>query len=569
VTPPPRSLDGVVAIVGLACRFPGAAGPEELWQCLLRRRYVCADAGAAAGGISPRLERHLGFDAAFFGLPEADAAVIDPQHRQFLMCAHEALEDAGIDPWSASASIGLFAGCAPSGHLFDLLDAPSEVVGRLGARGIRHAIDKDYLTARAAYLLDLRGPCLSIQSGCATGLAALHMAGNALMAGDCDVALAGGVSIRTGPEPLQLEPEPVDPSGRCRPFDRRAGGTLYGDGVGVVVLKRASDAVAAADNIRALVLASSVNNSGANRPTFTGPARAGQVRAAQDALDLAQVDPRSVGLIEAHGSGTPLGDALEAAALDSVYGTGDAASGAPVACGSIKGSIGNLGVAAGMAGLAKAVLALQRALIPAQPDFAPEQTAAAIRDTGFYVPAQHELWRAAGPRRAAVCGYGMTGTNAHVVLEQAPEGLWEKSEPDRPRLLLISARTAEELAGMERRLWDWLRTHHELCLRDVAYTLHTGRRRFSVRAAYLMAPSERGHAASLAPYRCAEGTPRSTELARLWLQGREVSWEALYEGERPRRVSLPTYPFTERQLALGGPAQGAAIAAVARLEQVR
>ncbi len=639
-----RSLEGVTAIVGLACRFPGAKDSDSLWRSLLSGRYVSGGANAGPHAVRPRLEGMHGFDAAFFGLSELDAAVVDPQHRQFVSCAYEALEDAGVDPLSTSAVVGLFAGCALSGHLFDLLGAPG-LLGKLGPQTIRHAIDKDYLTARCAHLLDLRGPCLSVQSGCATGLACIHLAANALLAGDCDVAIAGAVSLRAGPE-LADEPEATDPSGRCRPFDVKANGTLYGDGVGVVVLKRAADAIDSGDNIRALVLATAVNNSGSARGTFTAPTQSGQERAAREAVALSGIQGGTLGLIEAHGSGTPLGDAIELAALDATYGSGDAASAAPIALGSVKANIGNLGVAAGMAGVIKAVLALERGLIPAQPDLGAEHTAPAVRSTPFFVPTQHAPWTGSGsPRRAAVNGYGMTGTNAHLILEEAPGGLWNPREDDAPRLLVLSARESHELARMEERLAEHLARRPEILLRDAAYTLHTGRPAFPARAAYVIAPRERAKLVSLAQTRCAEGraghqdelphvllhcaTPAAAQdrlserlpayrgaraagashasallawlqalglrnfsvkgadpahaprgaapsrqgqeelyvgtthddaeavhrallrvLGQLWVQGFELSWNPLYEGERARRVSLPSYPFTELPLAI-------------------
>jgi amino acid adenylation domain-containing protein len=486
-----------VAIIGIAGRFPGAQSIEQFWRNLregvesisfFRREEMLAEGVAEsllarpdwvpAGGV---LEGADQFDHRFFGFNPREAETLDPQHRLFLECAWEALESAACDPMRHPGAIGVWAGTGMNTYAFQNLLGDGDAGGGPSFFQVMIDNDKDFLATRTSYCLNLRGPSITVQTACSTSLVAVALACQALAAGHCDLALAGGVSMRTRQRTGYgwQEGSILSKDGHCRAFDARAGGTVGGSGVGVVVLKRLAEAVAAGDPIAAVIKGSAVNNDGAQKVGYTAPSVRGQAEVIARALAAAGVEPRTIRYVEAHGTGTALGDPIEIAALQQAF----QGAGLPprwCAVGSVKTNVGHLDTAAGVCGLIKTVLALRHHEIPPSLHF--ERPSPKIDFAGgpFYVNAELSAWPADGsPRRAAVSSFGIGGTNAHVVLEEAPEP--PPSSPAAASLLLLSARTPQALEAATDRLAAHLEAHPELTLADVAFTLQQGRRAFELR----------------------------------------------------------------------------------------
>jgi acyl transferase domain-containing protein/acyl carrier protein len=496
--PAAEALQGI-AIVGIAARFPGANDAESFWRNL--RDGVASIAffdeqELAAAGVEPalladpRYVRAKGsldgadlFDAAFFGFTPREAEVMDPQHRVFLECAWEALEDAGCDPERAPGRIGVWAGSGASSYLISNLLPQRARLESVGGLQVLLLNDRDFLATRASYELDLKGPSVSVQTACSTSLVAVHMAAQSLLGGECDAALAGGVSIsaplRTGY--LYQEGSVMSPDGCCRAFDAGAAGAVEGNGCGVVMLKRLDDALAAGDRIYAVIRGSAVNNDGAAKIGFTAPSVEGQAEVIAESLMMAGVEPGTIGYIEAHGSGTPLGDPIEVAALTQAFREAGAEGAGFCALGSVKTNLGHCNTAAGVAGLIKATLALAHRTLPPSLSYETPNPQIDFAESPFYVATKATPWETDGePRRAGVSSFGLGGTNAHAVLEEAPERA-PGDEPSRPaQLLVLSARTPAALDAAASRLAERLETQEE-SLADVAWTLQTGRKRFEHR----------------------------------------------------------------------------------------
>jgi len=492
--------DGV-AIIGMAGRFPGAENPRALWRNLAAAResipHFAEDelepAGAEemaarsergyvrARGILPGVEL---FDAGFFGISPAEADVIDPQQRLFLEAAWEALEDAGYDPQAFSGAIGVFAGMSNNTYLLANLLGRPDVIARVGSLQTMMGNEKDYLATRVAYKLNLHGPALTIQTACSTSLVAVCQAVQSLLTFQCDMALAGGVSI-TLPQKrgyLHGDGAITSPDGRCRAFDVHAAGTVFSNGLGIVVLKRLADALDAGDSIHAVVKGSALSNDGSSKVSFTAPSVDGQVEAIALAQALAGIDPDTIGYVEAHGTGTALGDPIEVAALTQAFRRKTAARGF-CALGSLKTNIGHLDAAAGVAGLIKVALCLQHKAIPATLHFQSPNPKLGLEESPFYVNTTLLPWREGRtPRRAGLSSLGVGGTNAHVVLEEAPP----RPAPAAARaeqLLVLSARSRAALDAATANLRHHLEEHPESDLADVAFTLQAGRRGFAHRRA--------------------------------------------------------------------------------------
>lgn len=487
-----------LAVVGMAGRFPGAGDVEQLWANLCDGvesivRFSADELGAA--GAEPALTGHPGFvpagaplagiecfDAAFFGIPPREAALMDPQHRLFLECAWHALEHAGYDPAACPGRVGIYAGAALSTYLLCNLYRGQSLVAAEDGLQLMLGNDKDFMVSRASYKLGLRGPSCVIQTACSTSLVAVHVACQALLGGEADVALAGGVSILLpqGQGYVFQEGSILAPDGRCRAFDAAARGTVVGNGIGLVVLKRLADARADGDTIHAVIKGSAVNNDGDLKISFTAPRLDGQAEVIRAAHLAAGVDPATIGLVEAHGTGTPMGDPIEVAALHQAFGPLP-----PRSCvlGSLKTNIGHLNTAAGIAGLIKAVLSLEHGVIPPTVGFTRPNPALELERGPFHVNDRRIEWPAgATPRRAGVSSFGIGGTNAHVVLEEAGVSRREPA-PELPRLLVLSARSEAALERATDRLADHLARHPELEPSDVAYTLAHGRHAFEHRRA--------------------------------------------------------------------------------------
>ncbi|HEX8274264.1 MAG TPA: non-ribosomal peptide synthase/polyketide synthase [Longimicrobiaceae bacterium] len=483
-----------IAVVGMAGRFPGARDLDEFWSNLragVRSIRRFSDEELKAAGVSRRDREAPGyvpaagvldgaemFDAAFFGITPREATVMNPQQRVFLECAWEALERAGYAAGGRAGRVGVWAAEGQNRYLLDVLSRP-ELVRAVGSTQVMLANSASVATL-ASYKLDLEGPSMNVQTMCSSSLVAVHLACKSLLDGESDVALAGGVRIEL-PQIRGYQHQPggiMSPTGECSPFDAEARGTVAGSGAGVVVLRRLDDALADGDTVLAVIRGTAVNNDGGRRVGFTTPRREGQAAAIADALAAAGVAPAEVSYVEAHGSGTEVGDPIEVAALASAFGEGKPGS---CALGAVKSSIGHLDAAAGVVGLIKTVLALQHGEIPPAPYFSRANPRIDFERSPFYVTPELRPWtRDGAPRRAGVSSFGLGGTNAHLVLEEAPEPA--PSGPSRPwQLLVLSARTPAALEAATDRLAGHLRAHPDEPIADVAHTLRAGRRRFERR----------------------------------------------------------------------------------------
>jgi phthiocerol/phenolphthiocerol synthesis type-I polyketide synthase E len=496
---PPESGSTHIAVVGMAGRFPGAPGVEAFWHNLrngvegvrtLDPREL-ADAGVPAElAASPRYVARKGtlegielFDAGFFGLTPREAAGIDPQQRIFLECAHEALEDAG-HAGDGRLRTGVFGGTGYNAYSARLVARGALEPGRPEMVPALLGNAPDFLATRVAYKLDLTGPAVTVQTACSTSLVAVHLAVQSLLAGECDLALAGGATVRVPQTAGHLHQEGgiLSADGHCRAFDADADGTVNGCGAGIVVLRRLDDALADGDRVRAVILGSAINNDGAAKVAFTAPSPDAQADVIAEAQAVAGVAPDEIGYVEAHGTGTRLGDAIELEALARVFGGG----GARVLLGSVKTMIGHLDSAAGVASLIKTVLALEHGEVPPSLHFRAPGPAVLAQSGRFTVASRLLPWprRGEAPRRAGVSSFGFGGTNAHVVVQEAPAPA--PTDPPRPwSVLCLSARTPAALEEMTRRLRERLRGAPAEELADAAFTLQTGRRALLLRRAWV------------------------------------------------------------------------------------
>lgn len=498
----PSFRDMDVAIIGMACRFPGARTPAEFWDNLrhgresivsLSREELLAAKVDAASIDNPNYVRASAtipgidtFDAAFFGLSPREAEVLDPQQRVLLECAWEALEDAGCDPENLRQAVGVYAGCSMSSYLFNNLSRNREALAALGMYQIALSNDKDFLPTRISYRLNLRGPSVAVQTACSTGLVAVHLACQSLLNGECDMALAGGVSIAVPQNRGYLYQEGGihSPDGHCRAFDAGAQGTVKGNGAGLVVLKRLADAAADGDHVYAVIKGSSINNDGALKVGYTAPSIDGQAAVITEAMGLAEVPADTIGFVEGHGTGTALGDPIEVAALTQAFRKSTARR-QYCALGSVKTNIGHLDSAAGIAGLIKATLALAHREIPPTVNFERPNPKIDFQNSPFFVNPKALPWEANGhPRRAGVSSFGIGGTNAHVVLEESPRSPAGRREGSRePETFVFSARTDTALETMGRAAIDRFRQAPDVAAADIAHTLQSGRRHFEWRQA--------------------------------------------------------------------------------------
>ncbi len=491
--------DEPVAIIGMAGRFPGAADVEAFWAMLDEGRHGIRffrpdelDAAIPAAlrsdpqyvparGIVDGFDQ---FDAAFFGITPSEAELTDPQHRLFLETAWECLERAAQVPEKTDGRIGVFAGMYNASYFQRHVLAHPDKIERLGEFQVMLANEKDYIATRTAHKLNLTGPAIAVHTACSTSLVAIAQAFDALRAGRCELALAGGSSITCPPESgyLYQEGSMLSPDGHTRSFDEQAQGTTFSDGVAVVLLKRLSDALADGNTIHAVIRGVSVNNDGAVKASFTAPSVEGQSAVVEAAIEAAGVDARSISYVEAHGTATPLGDPVEVAALTQAFRRHTQDSGF-CTLGSVKSNTGHLVIAAGATGVIKTALALTHERIPATAHFQRPNPKIDFAGSPFVVRGESWPWpRAAEPRRAGVSAFGVGGTNAHVVLEEAPP-LPQRARSAGPQLLKLSARTTTALQSAIERLSAWFEgAGREADLGDVAFTLEAGRRDFAQRS---------------------------------------------------------------------------------------
>src|SRR5215212_3208654 len=524
------SDSGHVAIIGMSGRFPGASDLKQYWTNLVagvESISFFSDEQLLASGLS--MDQFSGtsyiaakgivngaseFDARAFDFSERDACLMDPQFRVFLEIVLTALEDAG-DAGDADRRTGVFAGAGPNTYQ-DYLRADPHLIARAGVSQAVMANQVDFLSAWISYKLNLTGPSVTVQSACATSLAAVHLAAQSLLNGECDMAVAGGVSL-TFPQQAgysYVEGGLFSRDGHCRTFDAQATGFVPGEGAGAVVLKRLDDAIADGHTIRAVIKGSAINNDGSNKIGFSAPSQSGMAAAIAEGIAISGVPCESIRMVEAHGTATTLGDPLEVAALTQAFRTQTNRK-QFCAIGSVKTNIGHANAAAGIASLIKTVLAVENGVIPPSLHCEQSNPVLSLPRTPFYVNSKAESWPEDGPpRRAAVNSFGIGGTNVHVVIEQAPPA--EPSGDSRSdQLILLSSKTASALDEASRQLAKHLETTATASLPDVAYTLATGRRSLEYREAVLGQSSSeiiealRGNCSDQVSARWDDGEPRA------------------------------------------------------------
>ena len=503
-----------IAVIGMSGRFPGAQNLDEFWHNLCHSVESIAffsDEEMLSAGVdlallqrpsyvnaSPTLQDVDRFDADFFGYSPKEAELMDPQQRLLLECAWESLETAGYNPLSFDGSIGLYAGASMNTYLLNHVypqrhsldpNEPLDVftLSSMGGFQATVANDKDYLTTRVSYKLNLRGPSVNVQTACSTSLVSVHLAAQSLLQGECDLALAGGVSVETPQKAGYLYQEGMilSPDGHCRAFDAKARGTLFGSGVGLVVLKRLDEAIADRDFIYAAIKGSAIGNDGGQKVGYLAPLSEGQTRVAAEALAIAQVSAETIGYVEAHGTGTPLGDPIEIAGLSQAFRLSTKAKQfCPI--GSVKTNVGHLNIASGIVGFIKTALAVHHGKIPPSLHFEQPNSQIDFANSPFYVNAQLADWpKGKTPRRASVNSLGIGGTNVHMVLEEA-SGKRELAKTEKAEIFVLSAKNEKSLVDLAQRYVDFLLDKVDLSLNDLCFTAAVGRSHFSYRIAFVV-----------------------------------------------------------------------------------
>lgn len=544
-----------IAIIGMSARFPGAHNTEMFWNNLckgiesitqfsdevLSRSDLEDPNYVKARGI---IDHVADFDAAFFGISAREAELTDPQHRLFLECCYQSLENAGYAPDQYKGEIGVYAGASSeSSYYYNILINP-QLQKESEKDQLRLGNEPDYLTTRVSYKLNLRGPSMAIQTACSTSLVTVCVACSQLLAYQCDVALAGGVTISIPQERGYHHQEGMifSSDGHCRPFNANSDGTVPANGVGVVVLKRLDEAVRDGDHIYAVIRGFGLNNDGSNKIGYSAPSIEGQANAMRRAFKMAGITPETISYIETHGTATPLGDPIEIQSLREVFG---ASKQKQCAIGSVKSNIGHLMETAGIAGLIKSALAVKYKTLPASLHFENANPHIDFEESPFYVIRDTKPWKES-PRRALVNSLGFGGTNAHVILEESPEVDLRENDCQQ-HLFILSAKTTTALHSMVENLRSYLEEHPELDLRDVAYTLQVGRTAFSYRKAFI-ASNRKEILQQLAEDN--EIDEAMTELERIgfdWVHGKSVDWSLHHKGVGYRRVPLPNYPFERKR----------------------
>lgn len=547
-----------IAIVGLAGRFPGAPTVKDFWRSLtdgVEAIRFASDAELSAAGVDPALISNPDyvrasstlhqpdfFDAAFFGFSAREAEIVDPQQRVFLECAWEAFEDAACDPASYPGSIGIFAGAGLNMYGFLNLFSNPEVVESVGAYQIMVGNDKDFLCSRVAYKLNLRGPAVAVQTACSTSLVAVQMAFESLLRRECDMALAGGVSISIPQRPgyLYVPGMILSRDGHCRAFDAAASGIVPGSGAGIAVLKRLEDAVADGDHIYAVIRGAAVNNDGSAKAGYSAPSVEGQSAVIRKSMQMAGFSPESIGYIEAHGTGTEVGDPIEVAALSKAF---ESPSIKPHSCilGSVKSNVGHLDTAAGIAGLIKTALCVKHRMIPPTLHFSQPNPLIDFEKTPFTVNASLVSYDRPALFRAGVSSFGIGGTNAHVSIEEAPAShsdpatLWQ--------LIALSARTSAALEVQSTQLLAYLEENPSTNLADIAYTLQTGRQAFQYRRVLVARDAMQLKAALHAPHSLSPGS-QSLSTAHTLIEPAGIAFLFPGQGAQYGNMGLHLYRST-------------------------
>lgn len=529
-----RSKD--IAVIGMSCRFPGADDLDTFWKNLaegvesitffgdkeLKDSGFDASVYASDDYVkaSPLLNDAKGFDAEFFGYTARDAELMDPQHRLFLECAWEAFEVAGYEPTTYPGVTGVYAGAAmntylmnnvmPNRHQIDPNDGMDvTTLDSMGGFMMMVANDKDYLTTRVSYKLNLGGPSINVQTACSTGLVTVHMACQSLLSGETDLFMAGGASVQSPGHAGHLY-QPgmiVSPDGHVRSFDANAAGTIFGSGVGAILLKRLDDAIRDGDHIYAVVKGSAVNNDGGIKVGYMAPSSEGQASVVAEAIAMAGVSPDTIGMIEAHGTGTEIGDPIEVNGLTQVFRTQTDAVGY-CALGSVKTNVGHLQITSGTAGFIKTALSLHHALIPPLLNFNTPNPALGLESSPFFINTKAVPWKKQdAPRRAGINSLGIGGTNAHAVLEQAPDLPPLENTFVRPQnILTFSARNEKALGELTQRYLSYLSSKPDADMNNVCFTANTGRKLFDHRLS-IVGTDASNFAKSLQAYVQGESSP--------------------------------------------------------------
>lgn len=568
-----------IAVIGMSGRFPGAANIDEFWKNLREGKECIShfsddelrDSGVSEEVFSKNnyvkawgtINDEYKFDAAFFGYNPTEARIIDPQQRIFLEEAWKALENAGCDTARYKKPVGIFASVGMNSYASQLR-AVRQNDGISGDYQIMTGNEKDFLATRTAYKLGFEGPSITVQTACSSSMTAVHLACQSLLNSECDMAFAGGVSVKLPQNQGYLYEEGMilSPDGHCRAFDSKANGTVVGNGAGVVVLKRLNDALCDKDNILAVIKGTGISNDGANKIGYTAPSAAGEAKAERMAIDEAGISPDTVGYIETHGTGTPLGDPIEIEALNSVYSQADDKK-AFCAIGSVKTNIGHLDAASGIAGFIKTVLILKNKLIPPSLNFSEPNPKVKLDDSAFYVNTQLKEWHKIDyPLRAAVSSFGIGGTNVHAVLEEAHEKPKARAKEKTKNLFVFSSKDKASLDKLTLDFAMFLKNNADLDPADIAFTLQTGRKEFRFRSFFIVDDitdainilsdknefTNRVHFADINVSKkhetIADPSTYSLEaLGNLWLEGAQIAFEKLFEKKKVTKVVLPNYPF--------------------------
>ena len=609
-----------IAVIGMGCRFPGAKNIDQFWENLkngIESVTVFSDKELLKSGVPPMELNHSDyvkkgfviededkFDASFFGYSPKEASIIDPQQRLFLELSWEVLENGGYALDRENSSIGVFAGSKISTYLTTVLGTN---MSSGSISDLQHLIanDKDYLTSRVSFKLNLKGPSITVQSACSTSLVAIHLACDSLLNGACDMAIAGGASIiiphKKGylfQKGLMLSPE-----GRCRVFDAKANGMVPGNGVGVVLLKRLEEAVADHDNIYAVIAGSAVNNDGADKVGYTAPSVEGQIKVIREAQTVAGIETDTISYIETHGTGTVLGDPIEVEAINEVFKTRNNGE-KFCAIGSVKTNIGHLDASAGIAGFIKTVLCLKHGYLVPSLNYERPNPKIDFQNSPFYVNTRFLPWPVNGhPRRAGVSSFGFGGTNAHVILEEAPARPIKQSSDFPLHLFTLSAKTQSALTQQIYNYRRFIENDPKVLIEEICFTANTGRFHFRYRFAAVAASSDDLHLQLIAAvqkktlptlfqgaigdqagpkvtfdvtrqsfnhdqltgiasdshvlqalYRLpVMGTDKDesqlllSALGKLYVHGADIDWQSFYQDSRFYRIPLPTYPFEKQR----------------------
>lgn len=578
-----KNRSNAVAVIGMSLRFPGANSVEEFWNNLTEGKETISNLSEEQMGNDGvpeavfKRENYVNaagvineydcFDANFFNYSKREATITDPQQRLLLEHAWEALEHAGYAPNTAENNVGVFVGSSINSYMIHHIDRFKELMYELGSHPLILANDKDHLGTHIAYKLNLTGPAVTVQTACSTSLTAIHTACKSILDGTCEMVLAGGVSVRV-PHHLGYAYQKggiLSSDGHCRAFDKNAEGTVPGSGVGVVVLKRLEDAIRDKDTIHSVILGSAINNDGGQKMSYTAPSVSGQAKCIKMAYENAGISPASVSYIEAHGTGTNLGDPIEIAALQQVFQSYTKTHKAnSCAIGSVKSNIGHLDAAAGVAGFIKTVLSLKHKTILPSLHFSEINEEIQLENSPFYINNKLTAWNVK-EKRASVSSFGLGGTNAHVILEAyEPKSIIKKEEPV---LLIFSAKTKKSLLQTLKKFQKFL-AKNEMCLQDVAYTLQVGRKAFEYRYAIVAKSKEDvlkqlQNVSEKEIVKVEENIDQKEvnkqvtsvnietidQIKENWLSGEIINWNVSYK-EQPYRISLPTYSFERKRFWL-------------------